>query len=325
MAPTVSVVVTTYNQARFIGETLESVFAQTFPDFEVIVVDDGSTDDTPDRIQPFLNCVTYLRQKNQGIAHSRNAGIRVASGEFVALLDGDDVWLPDKLSVQVAVARQYPSAGLIVVDGIMFSSDGILRSSLFDRRLMKPGSGFLTRTFVHSLLVEANAIMTTSQVMIPRRVLLDVGPSTPKFARSSDYDLYLRIAYRYDVAIIKRILAKHRYVSTSASGPLAQRPFIYFEETMNVLRAHIRQIMPSDRPFVHQIYRQELQEGARMLYDYGRGVSRRKAILRLLRLVARKHFTPDVFAYLLALCLPQGAVTVSRTAYKKVHRCFLAS
>jgi glycosyltransferase involved in cell wall biosynthesis len=325
MPPTVSVVVTTYNQAGFIGETLEGVFAQTFPDYEVIVVDDGSTDDTPDRIRPFLNRITYLRQKNQGIASSRNAGISLASGEFVALLDGDDLWLRDKLSLQVAAARQFPNAGLIVVDGVMFSSEGILRSSLFDRRVMEPGPGPLAHKFVHSLLVEANAFMTTSQVMIPRCVLLDIGPSNSKFIRGSDYDLYLRIAYRYDAMLIKKILVKHRYVPTSASGPLAQRPFIYFEEDLNVLRAHMRRVMPSDRPLVERVYGKKLQEGARRLYDFGRGGGRRKAFYRLIRLVIRKHITPGVFAFLLALCLPQRAVTVSRAACKRVHRCFLAS
>ncbi len=104
--PSVSVVVTTYNQARYIAETIESVLAQTHAPREIIVVDDGSTDETPSITARFGDRITCIRQKNQGIAGSRNAGIRRASGELIAFLDGDDLWEPGKLAAQVDLARK---------------------------------------------------------------------------------------------------------------------------------------------------------------------------------------------------------------------------
>src|SRR5437879_2984735 len=133
MNPLVSVVVTTYNQAPYIQQTLQSVFDQTYPNFEVIVVDDGSTDDTPTKLGPFMDRIVSVRQENQGIAASRNSGIQKAKGEFIALLDGDDLWDPEKLAVQIGAAQRHPHTGLIAVDGVMFGEDGILRNVLLGR------------------------------------------------------------------------------------------------------------------------------------------------------------------------------------------------
>src|SRR3989442_14831209 len=113
MNPLVSVVVTTYNQAPYIHQALQSVFDQTYPNFEVIVVDDGSTDDTPTKLGPFMDRIVYVCHENQGIAASRNAGIQKAKGEFIALLDGDDLWELGKLAIQVGALRRFQSAGLI--------------------------------------------------------------------------------------------------------------------------------------------------------------------------------------------------------------------
>src|SRR5215472_1117351 len=124
MPPLISVIVTTYNQSVYIAQTLHSVFEQTYEPFEVIVVNDGSTDDTEERIQPFKDQLTYVFQANQGVAGSRNTGVRNARGEFLAFLDGDDVWEKDKLSLQVAAASRHPDAGLIAVNGVKLNESG---------------------------------------------------------------------------------------------------------------------------------------------------------------------------------------------------------
>lgn len=112
-SPTVSVVVPTYNYARFLGRALDSVLSQTAPPSEIIVVDDGSTDDTAKVLDAYAKYITALRLPNRGVSSARNAGISIASGGFVALLDSDDVWLPTKLERQLALYSRHPECGAI--------------------------------------------------------------------------------------------------------------------------------------------------------------------------------------------------------------------
>src|SRR5438445_8234695 len=169
--PSVSVVITTYNQASYIGPALDSVFAQSRPPDEVIVVDDGSTDETPERIAPYRDRLVYVRQANQGIAASRNTAIRCARGELLAFLDGDDIWEPEKLACQVAAAVAHPQAGLIAVNGVQFSTTGLIKESLFPppiASLFRDG-GECVSVDSYQTFLRANVVGTTSQVMIPAR------------------------------------------------------------------------------------------------------------------------------------------------------------
>ncbi|KAA3661579.1 MAG: glycosyltransferase family 2 protein, partial [Chloroflexi bacterium] len=113
--PTVSVIIPSYNYANFLPEAVESIFNQTFQDFEVIVVDDGSTDNTQEVVQTFMvrDRFHYIYQENQGLAATRNTGLRAAKGDFVAFLDADDIILPNKLEVQVNWLRNNPDFGLV--------------------------------------------------------------------------------------------------------------------------------------------------------------------------------------------------------------------
>ncbi len=129
--PAVSVIVPAYNVAPFIGEALASIFAQTFKDYEVIVINDGSPD-TPElerAIEPFRSRITYIRQANRGVSAARNAGIRVARAAFVAHLDPDDAWEPDYLSEQLAVLANDPSIDVLYPDAWIF---GTVRKSDVD-------------------------------------------------------------------------------------------------------------------------------------------------------------------------------------------------
>lgn len=110
MTPLVSVIITTYNSAPHLPAAVESVLAQTFRDFEVLLVDDGSTDDTRRVLQPYLDRIRYIYQDNQERSAARNNGLKLAAGSLIAFLDGDDAWTPDKLDVQVAALQRYPQA-----------------------------------------------------------------------------------------------------------------------------------------------------------------------------------------------------------------------
>src|SRR5262249_80289 len=110
--PKVSVIIPTYNCARFIGEAVRSVLVQSFRDFELLVIDDGSTDNTEEVIQPYRRELIYLAGPNRGAAAARNAGLRIAQGDLIAFLDADDLWHRDKIKEQVALMDANPEIGV---------------------------------------------------------------------------------------------------------------------------------------------------------------------------------------------------------------------
>ncbi|NOS80980.1 MAG: glycosyltransferase family 2 protein [Nitrospira sp.] len=122
--PKISIIIPTYNRALFVTEAIDSVMAQTFRDYEVIVVDDGSTDNTKDVLLRYGERIRYIYQSNSGVGAARNAGVRCAVGEWLAFLDSDDIWLPEYLSCQMAQANQNPSAHTLMTNSIRFESDG---------------------------------------------------------------------------------------------------------------------------------------------------------------------------------------------------------
>jgi glycosyltransferase involved in cell wall biosynthesis len=240
--PLVSVVVTTYNHEKFIGEAIDSVLAQTYANVEVIVVDDESADATPRVLATFGDRVVAIRQLNQGVAGARNTGIRRARGELLAFLDGDDRWHPEKLASQVAAYHAHPGSGLIACDVRHFDDRGIVWEGSLPRPTADGAdeiSGVVSRDYYRDL-IRGNFIATTSQVMIPRAVLDAVGLSDATFPIASDYDLYLRIAASYPVTLVNRILTEWRYVATSVSGPQALRQLRWAEDIIAVLQKHAR-------------------------------------------------------------------------------------
>ncbi len=173
--PTISVVLPAYNAAAFIGRALDSVLAQTVRPDEIIVVDDGSTDGTADLVEQRHPLVTVLRQPNGGPGAARNRGVRKAVSDWIALLDADDVWLPEKLERQIAFARD---AGV-----------GIVHCSLLETRIAPDRVGFAD-------LWRQNCIVNSS-VLVRRAAWESVGGCDEDTALISveDYNLWLRIAY----------------------------------------------------------------------------------------------------------------------------------
>ena len=120
----VSVIIPTYNRSKLVVETLRSVLDQTFVDKEIIIVDDGSTDDTEAALAPYLDRINYFRQENQGVNAARNTALDLATGEYIALLDSDDLWMPFKLELEVAVLDENPEVGFVYTDFQVARSNG---------------------------------------------------------------------------------------------------------------------------------------------------------------------------------------------------------
>lgn len=217
-APAVSVVVPAYNVARYVGAALDSVFAQTFRDYEVIVVNDGSPD-TPAlerSLAPYGGRVVYVRQENRGPGGARNTGVLKARAPYVAFLDGDDIWLPDYLAAQMAVLRADPSLDLVYADAQLFGESVPAGLTLMR---VAPSRGAVT--FESLLRFECSVI--TSCVVARRRSLIEAGLFDPSFLRSEDYDLWLRLALAGgSIAYQTRALARHRVHGESLAADSAR-------------------------------------------------------------------------------------------------------
>jgi len=129
--PTFSVIIPTFNRARYLTEALDSIFIQGVPDVQVIVIDDGSTDDTEAVVTGYGNNVQYVRQENQGVAAARNTGLDLATGRFISFLDSDDVWLPGKMKAELYIFGSDPSADAIISDSERWLENELVCPSWF--------------------------------------------------------------------------------------------------------------------------------------------------------------------------------------------------
>jgi glycosyltransferase involved in cell wall biosynthesis len=202
----VSVVVPTFNHARFVTEAVESVLRQTRPPAEVLVVDDGSTDDTADRLARFGSRIRYLRQANAGVSAARNHGVREATKEYVAFLDSDDVWHPEKLERQMAILERAPNVGLVGTGTFDWPAAAFQ---------VVDGSSELRRVTWEDLVVRNQ--LTTSSVVVRTDVLRRAGPFDTAIQGPEDRDVWLRVAALAPVANLPAALVGYRAVAGSVS------------------------------------------------------------------------------------------------------------
>ena len=187
--PLVSVVIPAYNAAGYISATLNSVLNQSFRDFEIIVINDGSPDTIAleRALEPYHSRVRYITQQNAGPSAARNVGIRQGRGKYVAFLDSDDLWLPDHLGSQVAALQTDPSLGLIYANSLHIVNNQPEGNS-FDRT---PQSEPVT----FESLVREDCTVGTSTTVAERKAVLDAGLFDENLRRCEDFDLWLRMAH----------------------------------------------------------------------------------------------------------------------------------
>ena len=212
----VSVVIPAYNRARFLPECLESVLGQTFRDFEILVIDDGSTDNTPEVVAAYCPPVRYVCQENQGMIAAYNKGIELARGEYIAILDSDDVLLEDALRLRVDIMDRYPEVGFSYGQAHIIDEES--RMLRLRRRRSKGPFVWQGKEEIGRLLL--GNYIPCSTVMIRRSCFEVVGLFDSTFRQGSeDFDMWLRLAKRYDVAYIDKPLAKFRvHAQTISAG-----------------------------------------------------------------------------------------------------------
>jgi glycosyltransferase involved in cell wall biosynthesis len=198
--PVVSVIIPTYNRWPMIGEAIESVLAQSYQRFEIIVIDDGSNDGTAERLRQYSSSIRLASQRRSGVAAARNYGVRIAMGHYVAFLDSDDLWLPRKLEIQTTFMGQHPEVQICQTDEIWVRRGVRVNPKT---KHAKP-SGDIFRRSLDLCLV------SPSTVMLTKKLFNEVGGFDEGFQVCEDYDLWLRIAVDHSVPLIHAALTVKR-------------------------------------------------------------------------------------------------------------------
>ena len=284
-SPRVSVIVPVYNRAAAVRAAAASVLGQTYRDFELILVDDGSTDgsgavaDELAAAHPSL--ARAVHQPNAGAAAARNRGIALSRGEYICFLDSDDEWLPEKLAVQVESMDRHPEVALSYVWALIVDSQG----STLGQMASKAGRNTYRKLFY------LNPIAPTSGTMVRAGVLREVGVFDTDLRTREDLDLWLRIAARFGVAEVPKILVRWR----SGEGSLSRDLIQCEEDHFRVLRRAIER----DREKGGTVWRREKRvlAHANLRYahaylragDYARFRDRFRTMLRTSPWVAARH------------------------------------
>ena len=194
-----SVVIPLYNKEKQIANTLRSVLSQTCQDFEVVVVDDGSTDNSVTEVRKIQDPrIRLISQKNAGVSAARNHGIEEARGEFIALLDGDDIWRPDYLKTQFELTQKYPKCDVFATDYCSCNSKGVEKATIIRKLTFDGEDGILTNYF--EVASCSNPPLWTSAVMVRKGTIESVGGFPVGIKSGEDLITWARLAAKYQIA-----------------------------------------------------------------------------------------------------------------------------
>ena len=234
MYPLVSVVMPTYNRAALLPKAIDSVLGQTYSDIELIVVNDGSTDDTEEALEPYQDKITYIKKSNGGCGDAKNAGLNVARGKYITHLDDDDVMMPTRIERLVDFFTDNPSSkgwqGDCPDVGLCATSASLIDENdkvigIKHLRTVPPKTRLL-----HLLL---GLVAVQSNIMVPKEVFQRVGEYSNVICE--DYDIWLRIARRYEIGVIEEPLVKYRKHPNQITGRKNNKPLMASLQRINLL------------------------------------------------------------------------------------------
>lgn len=236
-SPKVSIIIPTYNSSELISETLDSVLAQTYTDYEIILVNDGSPDGEKleEVLKPYYEQIIYTKQKNKGAGAARNTAIENSRGEYLAFLDSDDIWFPEYLESQIKSIEK-KSLDLIYADAYWFGGSAIDGKTFMQTC---PSEG---KVNINSLL-DLSCNVLTSATLVRKAAVLEAGMFEKEKVRAHDFVLWLKIAQKgFRLGYQKKILLKHRVHLESLSGDSIQR----VQREINVFH-RIRRLLNFDK------------------------------------------------------------------------------
>lgn len=232
-SPVISIVIPTYNRKDLVLEAIHSVLVQEPKNFEVIVIDDGSTDGTAEYLRGLHLPIKVVTQANAGVAAARNRGIHEARGQYVAFLDSDDLWLPDKLQLQLAFFAAHPNAMIVCTDE-QISEEGVIQPMtrfMRNQPITRPSlPAFVQHTSIH-----------VSAVMVRKSLFDEVGVFNESLRIHEDSELWNRIAERYDFGYIEKPLVIYRWQADTQHLMSSKKRQLFIEEGRKYLALYRKQ------------------------------------------------------------------------------------
>lgn len=240
----ISAVIPAYNSGEYIAEAINSILSQTHPVDEIIVIDDGSTDNTEAVIRGLHADIVYFRQVNQGPSAARNQGIKLAQGDWIAFLDADDQWVPDKIARQLANLERYPELRLLTADmreidkqGVLLTDSALAKHKLLDEFQQLAGAPLPNAA---TALLRKNFI-PPSTVLVWREALLDAGLFNENIRFGEDLELWVKIAAKYPINCLPEILILRRLHGNNAT----QNILGMLEDLVKVMRS-LKNTIPNE-------------------------------------------------------------------------------
>ncbi|MEJ2610102.1 MAG: glycosyltransferase family 2 protein [Candidatus Thiodiazotropha sp.] len=245
----VSIIIPTYNYAQFIKESIDSVLLQTYRDFELLIIDDGSTDDTEEIVTEIRDSrLKYIKIPNGGVSVARNKGLELAQGEYIAFLDADDKWHPEKLELQVRIFNEYPEIGLVFTDFLRFDESEVYKNSLFsyvpelDTICKDPvldGRGYVITSDTFNALATTKMFATWTQTCLIRSNKIGSIRFPIGVRLSEDFNFMLRIYEQVIAAYISEplvLVRRHGNNSYSLAEQMLEPELITLYDVLGKLK-----------------------------------------------------------------------------------------
>ena len=331
----VSVVIPTYNRADLVCAAIDSALAQTHPEVEIIVVDDGSTDDTAARLAGYGNRIRVMRQSNAGVCAARNAGFAAAYGRFVALLDSDDRWLPWKLAAQVEAFRCHPELQMVYTDiSVIDRSGTILRHSCLSRFYapydLFPQDKVFTTTATVSIGPEGQHVplrignlssltfmgncFHLSSTLLPTELMRRLGGFDMRVGNAGeDYEFFSRVARNGPVGLVDACATLCATRGLDNLSLLSTHTALANLETIEKIERSLGGELRLPAAMVAERRRSSVAWAGLSLFDDDRFVEARPYLRRALAMGSRR---PRVLAYWLLSRLPPSVIQVARAMYQ---------
>jgi len=329
LMPAVSVIIPTYNRANFITEAVDSILIQDYSDVEIVVIDDGSDDDTKVMLRPYENKIRYFYQENKGLGEARNKGIKEAHGKYIALLDSDDLWLPGKLQLQIACMEAKPEIGLCCTNFHQFNDEGVIQGrdqesweayqrygltlntiflneeplvNVVGPELCHDGNGtFLFGNIFTEYLL--GPLLLSSTAVLKRSLALDVIPCMNGFSYTHDYYLFAYISKTHPVGFINLPLCKKRSDIKEKMGQAAQLTAEKHQIGLRMEYLRLTERLWRDDQLFFKDHKKQVNHRLSLIhsdlgYRYFRNKMSKKALSHFVESIRLKPYQKRVYPYL---------------------------